>query len=110
MQTGDASDPAADRIFDALRTYHRRRLLRLLAERREDELPLDLRETVPKRDDERTYLTRMTHQHLPKLADYGYVDYDREHERIEPGARFDEVTAVVELLLDDRRRLPMEFP
>lgn len=36
------------------------------------------------------------HVHFPKLDDYGFIDWDRERERIERGPRFGEIEPLLE--------------
>lgn len=44
----------------------------------------------------------MHHVHLPKLADAGFVDWDRETDAVARGPAFDEVTPLLETLADQR--------
>ncbi|ADB60866.1 hypothetical protein Htur_1982 [Haloterrigena turkmenica DSM 5511] len=53
-------------------------------------------------------LLRAHHIHLPKLDDYGYVEWDRDEHRVTRGPRFDEIRPIVELLDGRRDELPAE--
>lgn len=102
-------------LFDALADSRRRRLLlELFANnpRIVPQLSEDSR-TVAAADEEllRAHLSssrtidgvdedrlRLHLVHLPKLADYGFVMWDRDAHLVTKGSRFDEMTAVLELL------------
>ncbi|MFC4543574.1 transcriptional regulator [Halosolutus amylolyticus] len=46
------------------------------------------------------------HVHLPKLEDYGYIEWRPDEEVAVKGPRFDEIRLVLELLDDHRDELP----
>ena len=48
----------------------------------------------------------LVHNHLPMLADGGYVDWDRDAGRVRRGPRFDEVAALLDLLRTHGDELP----
>lgn len=48
----------------------------------------------------------MYHVHLPKLEQLGFVDADRDQEVVTRGVRFDGIRPLLELLDDNRERLP----
>jgi len=52
----------------------------------------------------------LCHVHLPKLADRGYVDWDRETGEVCRGPRFEEIAAVLELLDEHADALPFAWP
>lgn len=98
-----------DRALQSLAAADRRRLLAELVARDTRsavQLPDDLATAV---DDERAMLLRMRHIHLPKLANHGFVDWDRKQHVVWPGPRFDEVEPLVRLLRDHADELP-EWP
>lgn len=43
-------------------------------------------------------LLRKRHVHLPKLAEYGFTEWDRDDNVVSRGARFDEIRPFLELL------------
>lgn len=111
MADRPATTRPLDRVFDALRTQDRRRVLHVLsAAESDDGRAVTLRDTMPPGNDEATYLTRMRHTDVPKLVDYGYVEYDDESDVLRPGSRFDEIERVIETLFENEEHLPGEFP
>lgn len=59
---------------------------------------------IPGRDGE---LLRLHHVHLPKLADYGFIRWNRDAHVITKGPRFDEIRPVLELLIDQQEDEPV---
>ena len=54
--------------------------------------------------------TEMHHTHLPRLAEAGYVEWDREDDVLRRGPRFDEVAPLIELLVVHEDELPAGWP
>lgn len=98
-----------DRALDALSAPDRRRLLHRLG-RQNEPRALTLEATVPPGRDPDRYRIGMRHVHLPKLVDYGYVEFLAERELVRPGNRFEEIARVVTILFEGRNRLPGSFP
>ena len=112
-----------DTIFEALADEYRRRLLVDLldhasqpisrpsgasweiAEANEDLLRehLSSSRAVDGADED---LLRVRHVHLPKLADHGFVEWDRDAHVVARGPRFDEIRPLLELLDGRRDDLP----
>lgn len=89
-----------DTIFDALANEHRRRLLVALlddaprsAGRREAETV----ETGALKH-ETQVRTAMYHNHLPKLADYGYIEWNADSREIDKGPEFGEIRSLLECI------------
>lgn len=109
----DALDELAqvpfDDALDAMGHVKRRELLfALLAHDTEGESPdilIDAAGTAA-RDDERA---EMIHRHLPKLAEYGFISWDREAREVGRGTEFDEIRPLLELLADHEDELPEDW-
>lgn len=88
-----------DDIFEALSNEYRRRLLLDLLEHNPQEVS-----TGPNSDrwivETRDQAVSVRHTHLPKLADFGFIDWDRDRGVVTKGPRFDEIREVLELLED----------
>lgn len=90
-----------DPIFDALAASERRQLLITLLEHdsQETSVLLGVPWRISQSDDE---LVRHRHVHLPKLEEYGFIEWNRAEQRVTKGDRFDEIEPVVELLCEHR--------
>lgn len=53
---------------------------------------------------------RLTHDHLPRLEDAGYIDWDRNTGEIAKGPRFDEIEPLLELIENHADELPPGWP
>lgn len=51
-------------------------------------------------------LIGVSHTHLPKLEDFGYVTWDRDAHAVHAGPQFDDVRILVQLLNDNADELP----
>lgn len=92
------------RICEVLSNKHRRRLLVALAqEDREINVPEDVYRGG--RDLERLQV-EFAHEHLPKLETAGYIDWERDEERVSRGPEFERIRPLVELLHENRETLP----
>lgn len=96
-----------DDALDALGHVQRRRLLTLLVDEAPRRGPYSLEEVIRVACEEPgAGRLEFRHRHLPKLADYGFVRWDRERNEIAEGPRFEEIRPLVELLRDRRHELP----
>lgn len=90
-------------MFDVLGDRYRRRLLLALSER-------EPRHATDAFDgDVAAERIEARHQHLPKLADAGVVEWDRETNELWRGRRFDEVRPLLELLSAHDDELPDDW-
>lgn len=86
-----------ENVFDALAHRQRRQLLFSLLDHNPQDpsnlsnVPWDIPE-----DDET--MIEKHHVHLPKLVEYGYIDWDRDAGIITKGPEFDEIRPLLEFL------------
>ena len=66
-----------DEVFGVLAHSHRRRVLRTLLESDGTDLPLSLEDLLDGEHDPEAFTLEMTHRHLAKLADEGFVEFAR---------------------------------
>lgn len=51
-------------------------------------------------------LVTMNHVHLPKLAEYGFIVWNRDAHEVVKGPKFDEIKPLLKLLADHEDELP----
>lgn len=88
------SSDAIDSMMDALRRRPRREILIALLE---DTTEISLDTIEPHLNDENAGV-RLLHTDLPKLANAGYIKWDKKSETISEGPTFSEVEPLVQLL------------
>jgi hypothetical protein len=114
----------ASTLFDLLTSDVRRRLLVVLCDRDSVRVPDELltrgeaqtASSPSGRDGSgavsaslRRQTTQMHHVHLPKLADTGVVEWDRENGTVSRGPNFEAVEPTVRLLAENGHVLPGDF-
>ncbi|THE65405.1 ArsR family transcriptional regulator [Salinadaptatus halalkaliphilus] len=87
-----------DELFEALSSAHRRRILRALLDHRPHDdgglrVPADVFSTAQSTD---SLELALYHTHLPRLADLGLVQWNRETRMVRPGPRFEDITGMLE--------------
>lgn len=98
-------------VFDALKHPYRRRILTLVFEhnpRDDDELSVDRLATGD--DDFELLVTELYHVHLPKLAETGYIDWDKHSPTIRRGSKFDDVAPLLRVMIEHQDELPDGWP
>ena len=96
-----------DRIFDILSVRYRRLILLSLKEsgvKTESDL------LIRSMHDPEEIEIALNHQHLPKLEDAGYIEWDRESGKISKGPRFDEIEPILTLIENHADELPPDWP
>lgn len=98
-------------VFRAISTDPRRRLvLSLMGTDDGEAVPLPEGVAGPRsRLDSDEFLISLRHQHLPRLADDGFVRWESDPLVASRGPRFDEVAAVLGALEDYASELPTEL-
>lgn len=100
-------NPRVDRIFDIMSTRHRRLIL-LLVKRETIHTVNDV--VARATGDSDALEIQLTHNHLPKLADEGYIEWDRDTGEISKGPRFDEIEPLLELIENYTDGIPPDWP
>ncbi|MFC6871758.1 DUF7344 domain-containing protein [Halobellus marinus] len=92
--------------MDALADVQRRKLLIALVDHNpQDDLPV----VVADSDNEGDAVERliaMQHVHLPKLDEYGFIEWNEETHEVTKGPKFEEIEPLLELLEDHEDELP----
>ena len=97
----------ADEFLDAISNVQRRRLLvHMLFNNPEDESKLYTGDGETNDEELTALLIEMEHVHLPKLEDYGFIEWNRDEHVVVKGPKFDEVRPFLELLVDHQDELP----
>jgi predicted transcriptional regulator len=98
-----------DDMVDALADVQRRKLLVALLEHNpQDDAPVVIADSDSEADAVERLVT-MQHVHLPKLADYGFIEWNEETHEVTKGPKFDEIRPLLELLDDHEDELPADW-
>ena len=98
-----------DDMVDALADVQRRKLLVALLEHNpQDDTPVVIADSESDADAVERLVT-MRHVHLPKLADYGFIEWNEETHEVTKGPKFDEIRPLLELLDDHEDELPADW-
>ena len=95
-----------DEMMDALAARQRRRLLVPLLDRQPDDGPPIVVGGSDSNSDADSLAMR--HTHLPKLASYGFIEWDSDTGDVSRGPEFDEIEPLLELLADNEDELPVD--
>ena len=97
-----------DEVFEILRARPRRVVLTLL---KRDGGRVSKADIASRSDSPAEQAAiELTHVHLPKLEDAGYITWFRDAEECSRGPRFDEIEPFVTLLTRHTEALPNEWP
>lgn len=98
-----------DDIADALADPQRRELLIALLEHNpQDDVPVVIADSEDESDAVER-LVSMQHVHLPKLADYGFIEWNKNTHEVVKGPHFDEIRPLLELLDSHEDELPADW-
>ncbi|WP_276258973.1 DUF7344 domain-containing protein [Haloglomus litoreum] len=90
---------STDSAFEALTHEQRRTLLLALLESNPQEAGVaSLTGKSELTDAEQREQIEMFHVHLPKLEDYGYIEWNKETDQIIKGPQFDEIRPLLECI------------
>lgn len=98
--------PGIDRVLEGFRDPYRRLIL---VELREGHVS-DVSDLLLRGADDTGTELSLEHEHLPKLDDAGYVEWDRETGAVERGPAFEEVEPLLDLLERHADELPPDWP
>lgn len=109
LQQSNQTDVLGE-LFDALRHPSRRQILtRLNGRDPGDDGELALESVAGDGEGDLEKIT-LIHSHLPKLADSGFINWDRERHVIARGPRFREIAPLIDLLIANQDELPADWP
>ena len=100
-------NPRVDRMFDIMSARHRRLVL-LLVKHGTIHTVNDVMARETKEPE--TLEIQLIHNHLPKLVDAGYIQWDRDTGEISKGPRFDEIEPLLALIENHDDELPAGWP
>jgi hypothetical protein len=101
------SHTTLDTVLDALANLYRRRLLFALLEHNSQNDSSQIPANIEfKNEDLESLKIRMTHTHLPKLEDAGFIEWNRETNTVQKGPRFDEIQPLLKLMYNHADELP----
>ena len=96
------SRPLVDDQFKALAHVERRRLLvALLRDDPQSDVPSKIDESEDDAEISRRRIA-MRHDHLPRLDDHGFVEWDRKNSLVAKGSKFEQIEPFL-LALDEHR-------
>ena len=111
----DGADDSLNELFEMLSHGVRRRILITVGRENpqdEDDVTSKSAANDHEEDDDALELlaTQIYHTHLPKLADSGFIDWDRDEGQITRGPRFDEIEPLLRLMDNHQDELPADWP
>ncbi|ODR83267.1 hypothetical protein BG842_09920 [Haladaptatus sp. W1] len=96
-----SSELSLDDVFDVLANRYRRRLLFALIDHNAQDDSTRVSADVTIEDENANHLKiQMVHTHLPKLDERGLIEWNRDSNQVEKGARFEDIRPLLELIRD----------
>ncbi|RLM88460.1 helix-turn-helix transcriptional regulator [Haloarcula sp. Atlit-7R] len=114
-EKNEGSGGTLNELFEILSHEYRRRILLAVAQQNpQDEADITSEAVAEEHGDDGDALehvkTGLHHVHLPKLADAGFIDWDRDSGTITRGPRFEEIEPLLKLMHDHQDELPEDWP
>lgn len=108
MTSEPNSQPSMDTALDVLANRYRRGVLVALLDHnpQDDDDPQIPGDIELADEDLETLQIHMTHTHLPKLEDAGFIEWDRDTNTVRKGPRFDEIRPLLDLMQNHADELP----
>jgi len=98
-----------DAMLEAVSDVQRRKLLVALLEHNpQDDSPVVVVDDESESEAVERLVT-MTHVHLPKLEDHGFIEWDRDRNEVSKGPAFEEIRPLLELLVEHEDELPADW-
>jgi hypothetical protein len=101
--------PSSDEMIDTLGAIQRRKLLLSLLDHNSRDGPAVVPADIGSETGAGGRSGAIYHTHLPKLAEYGFIEWDRERSEVERGPNFDEIRPLLELLDEHEDELPTDW-
>jgi hypothetical protein len=96
-------------ILDALSHIQRRTLLVALLEHNpQNDSPVIIGDDEGEKEAVNERI-KLNHVHLPKLEEYGFIEWNQENNKVSKGLAFDEIRPLLELLDNHRGELPADW-
>ena len=95
-----------DKQLSIISNHHRRRVLLAFVDTTPQNTPTVPTAAVETDGGDQPQTIAMQHIHLPKLADHGFIDWDRETQRVTKGPQFDEIEPLLTVLSENQDVLP----
>lgn len=110
-ERAESAGSGLDTMLDVLASRYRRRVLVALLEHnpQDDDDPQVPDDVHLESEDLDQLMIQMSHTHLPKLADSGFIVWDRETNTVRKGPRFEEIRPLLELMDAHADELPDDW-
>lgn len=87
--------------------YRRQLLVALLKHNPQEDNAIDPLNAIASTDTKPERIrTELVHNHLPKLADIGYIDWEKDRGKLSKGPSWDEISPLLRLVHEHRDELP----
>lgn len=111
MTDVEHSPLSTDTVLHVLENQYRRRLLVALLEHNPQDAdnPQIASEIELAEEDLESLSIHMTHTHLPKLEESGFIEWDWDTNSVRKGPQFDEIQPLLEVLQNHASKLPDDW-